>query len=103
MPPCGKPVAAPHWSPNQWLRNRAMEMVITDAAVVSKPTATPEMIVVAGTVFAGSPVSLTRRPCPPGGYRGVNKNAGAGRGPASPAEKKQRSAPLSLRIWFVWE
>jgi hypothetical protein len=64
MPPCGRPVAAPHWSPNQWLRKRAIEIVIADAAVVSKPTAIPEMIVVAGPVLAASAIYFTGRQSP---------------------------------------
>ena len=61
MPPCGSPVAAPHCSPRKWERNSAIAMAIAEEAVVSKPTATPEMIVVAGPVFAASAISLTGR------------------------------------------
>ena len=31
------------FAPNQWLKKRAIEMVIAEAAGVSKPTAIPEM------------------------------------------------------------
>ena len=37
---------------------------MAEAAVVSKPTAMPEMIVVAGPVFAASAISFTGRQSP---------------------------------------
>jgi len=42
----------------------AIAIVIVDDAVVSKPTATPEMIVVAGPVFAAYAISFTGRQLP---------------------------------------
>jgi hypothetical protein len=44
--------------------NSAIAIVIVDDAVVSKPTATPEMIVVAGPVLAASAISYTGRQLP---------------------------------------
>ena len=47
--------------PSQWLTNRAMAMVIAVTAVVSKPMAVPEMMLVAGPVLEASAMSRTGR------------------------------------------
>jgi len=58
-PPFGKPVASLHRAPKEYARKSATEMVMTEGAVVSKPIAVPEMIVVAGPVFVASAISRT--------------------------------------------
>ncbi len=50
--------------PSQWLAKRAMPIVIAVTNVVSKPTATPEMMFVAGPVFDASAISRTGRNVP---------------------------------------
>ena len=47
--------------PSQWLAKRAMPIVIAVTAVVSKPTAVPLMMFVAGPVFDASAISRTGR------------------------------------------
>ena len=53
MPPTLTPfsLTRPAWSPSQWLTNSAMPIVIAVTTVVSKPTAVPEMMFVAGPVL----------------------------------------------------
>ena len=66
MPPtscAGRVVSCACW-PSQWLTNRATAIVIAVTAVVSKPTAVPEMMFVAGPVLDASAISLDR-PEPP--------------------------------------
>ena len=46
------------------LAKRAMAMVMAVTAVVSKPTATPEMMFVAGPVLLASAISFTGRQSP---------------------------------------
>ena len=55
MPPTFVPAASsmPACAPSQWLASRAMPMVMAVTAVVSKPTAMPEMMLVAGPVLRG--------------------------------------------------
>ena len=50
--------------PSQWLANRAMPIVIAVTAVVSKPTAVPAMMLVAGPVLDASAISWTGRQAP---------------------------------------
>ena len=66
MPPTLRPSADTRlaWSPSQWLTNRAMPIVIAVTAVVSKPTAVPEMMFVAGPVLDASAISRTGRKVP---------------------------------------
>ena len=47
--------------PSQWLANSAMPIVIAVTKVVSKPTAVPEMMLVAGPVLDASAISRTGR------------------------------------------
>ena len=63
MPPTLTPssLTMPARAPSQWLANSAMPIVIAVTAVVSKPTATPEMMFVAGPVLEASAISWTGR------------------------------------------
>ena len=63
MPPTSLPSALtmPAWEPSQWLAKRAMPIVIAVTKVVSKPTAMPEMMLVAGPVRDASAISRTGR------------------------------------------
>ena len=63
MPPTLTPVADVRfaWSPSQWLTNSAMPIVMAVTAVVSKPTAVPAMMLVAGPVLDASAISRTGR------------------------------------------
>ena len=63
MPPTLTPfsLTMPARSPSQWLTNSAMTIVIAVTAVVSKPTAVPAMMFVAGPVFDASAISRTGR------------------------------------------
>ena len=63
MPPTLWPSALtrPACSPSQWLANRAMPIVMAVTKVVSKPTAVPEMMFVAGPVLEASAISRTGR------------------------------------------
>ena len=63
MPPTLTPVDDVRlaWSPSQWLANNAMPIVIAVTAVVSKPTAVPAMMLVAGPVLDASAISRTGR------------------------------------------
>ena len=63
IPPTFRPSADRRlaWSPSQWLANSAMLIVIAVTAVVSKPTAVPAMIFVAGPVLDASAISRTGR------------------------------------------
>ena len=63
MPPTSTPVADLRfaWVPSQWLMNSARPMVMAVTAVVSKPTAVPAMMFVAGPVFDASAISRTGR------------------------------------------
>ena len=54
----------PAWSPSQWLAKRAMPIVIAVTTVVSKPTAMPAMMFVAGPVLEASAISWTGRYVP---------------------------------------
>ena len=66
MPPTSLPSALRMCAsePSQWLANRAMPIVIAVTKVVSKPTATPEMMFVAGPVRDASAISRTGRNVP---------------------------------------
>ena len=66
MPPTFRPSALtrPACSPSQWLARRAMPIVIAVTKVVSKPTAMPVMMFVAGPVLEASAISLTGRNVP---------------------------------------
>ena len=63
MPPTFLPSALtrPAWSPSQKLTNSAMEIVTAVTRVVSKPTAVPLMMLVAGPVLEASAISRTGR------------------------------------------
>jgi hypothetical protein len=63
MPPTLWPSLAirPDCSPSQWLANSARPIVMAVTKVVSKPTAVPEMMFVAGPVFEASAISRTGR------------------------------------------
>ena len=63
MPPTSRPASftMPAWLPSQWLAKSAMPMVIAVTKVVSKPTAVPEMMFVAGPVLDASAISRTGR------------------------------------------
>ncbi len=63
MPPTFRPSALirPAWSPSQKLTKSAMLIVIAVTRVVSKPTAVPLMMFVAGPVFDASAISRTGR------------------------------------------
>ena len=50
--------------PSQWLAKSAMPIVIAVTNVVSNPTATPEMMFVAGPVRDASAISRTGRNVP---------------------------------------
>ena len=66
MPPTFFPSAEtrPPCSPSQWLAMSAAPMVIAVTAVVSKPTAVPLMMFVAGPVIDASAISRTGRKLP---------------------------------------
>ncbi len=66
MPPTLRPSTETRFacSPSQWLTNRAIPMVMAVTAVVSKPTAVPAMMLVAGPVFDASAISRTGRKVP---------------------------------------
>ena len=66
MPPTSLPsgVRMWAWEPSQWLAKRAMPIVIAVTKVVSKPTAMPEMMFVAGPVLDASAISRTGRNVP---------------------------------------
>ena len=63
MPPTSLPAALviPACDPSQWLAKRAMPIVMAVTKVVSKPTAVPEMMFVAGPVLDASAISRTGR------------------------------------------
>ena len=63
MPPTSTPSAliSSAWEPSQWLAMSAMPIVIAVTKVVSKPTAVPLMMFVAGPVFDASAISRTGR------------------------------------------
>ena len=65
MPPtfC-RGVERPACAPSQWLARSAMPIVIAVTAVVSKPTAMPAMMLVAGPVLDASAISRTGRKLP---------------------------------------
>ena len=54
----------PACSPSQWLTKSAMTMTMAVTNVVSKPTAMPEMMFVAGPVLTASAISFTGRHAP---------------------------------------
>ena len=66
MPPTLTPSALIRfaWEPSQWLAMIAMPIVIAVTKVVSKPTAVPLMMFVAGPVFDASAISRTGRKQP---------------------------------------
>ena len=67
MPPTLRPSAVdagPAWAPSQWLANSAMPIVMAVTTVVSKPTAVPLMMFVAGPVLDASAISRTGRKVP---------------------------------------
>jgi hypothetical protein len=63
IPPTSLPSAlvSPACEPSQWLAMSAMPIVIAVTNVVSKPTAVPEMMFVAGPVLDASAISRTGR------------------------------------------
>ena len=63
MPPTLTPfsLTMPACAPSQWLAKRAMPIVIAVTNVVSKPTAMPVMMFVAGPVLMASAISRTGR------------------------------------------
>ena len=63
MPPTFTPSALSRFAcePSQWLAISAMPIVIAVTAVVSKPTAVPLMMLVAGPVREASAISRTGR------------------------------------------
>ena len=63
MPPTLRPSSPmrPAWSPSQKLAKRAMLIVTAVTSVVSKPTAVPLMMFVAGPVLDASAISRTGR------------------------------------------
>ena len=66
MPPTSlpAPLTMPACEPSQWLANSAMPIVMAVTKVVSNPTATPEMMLVAGPVLDASAISRTGRNVP---------------------------------------
>ena len=66
MPPTFRPPASVRFAcvPSQWLAKRAMPIDNAVTNVVSKPTATPEMMFVAGPVRDASAISRTGRKVP---------------------------------------
>ncbi len=66
MPPTSWPASLtrPVWEPSQWLANSAMPMVMAVTPVVSKATAVPLMMLVAGPVLLASAISRTGRHAP---------------------------------------
>ncbi len=63
IPPTSRPSAfvRPACVPSQWLEISAMPIVMAVTNVVSKPTAVPEMMLVAGPVLDASAISRTGR------------------------------------------
>ena len=63
MPPTLRPSAEMRCacSPSQWLAKSAMPIVMAVTNVVSKPTAVPAMMLVAGPVLEASAISRTGR------------------------------------------
>ena len=63
IPPTLAPLVSmrPACEPSQWLAKSAMPIAMAVANVVSKPTATPEMMLVAGPVLEASAISRTGR------------------------------------------
>ncbi len=63
MPPTSRPTSLtmPACVPSQWLAKSAIPIVMAVTNVVSKPTAVPEMMFVAGPVLDASAISRTGR------------------------------------------